>query len=260
MNAATEVFNISELLELILLSLPCDNVHQETTSIRAIILGQTTSRTWHDLLRHSTPIRQRLYYSTPSDPITSQAWKEKHAFPPAQPNPWIPNLLLNQRSWGSAYPFDVGYSQFNLTHSQPKFWTFAFEMSRAQHKQVYPAGNWRDMLAASPPFTDFWYTRCFYELGSGRAPFVTHQDYDPSLPKSEQRYRVHCPGGVTLGHICDAVTELFEKDGHAKFVMAESLRVQRGGDLSEDRPTTKTYVPGSSAERAHGWQRGYWGD
>ena len=115
------------------------------------------------------------------------------------------------------------------------------------------------MLLSSPPFLDFWYTRCFYELGSGRAPFVTHLDYNSELPKSGQRYRVHCPDGVTLGHVCDAVSELFEKHGDARFVMVESLRLpnvnagETAIELSEDRPTTKDYVPGLSAEKAYGW-------
>lgn len=263
MNSATEVFKIPELLELILLSLPHDNIHREISSIRIILLGQTTCRTWHQLIKHSTPIRKRLYLPTPADTSGSKTWQVKHAFPPAQPNPWIPHLLLNQRSWGSADPFDSYYnSPFDLHPSQPKHWTFSFEISRAQYKRLPGRGQWRSMLVASPPFTDFWYTRCSYELGSGRAPFVTHQDYNPSLPKCKQRYRVHSDQGVTLGEICDAVTELFEGDAEARSVMAENLRMQRVEEvvLSEDRPLTKAYVPGSSAETAHGWQRGYWGD
>lgn len=263
MNSATDVFNIPELLELILLSLPHDNVHHEISSIRTILLAQTTCRTWHDLTQDSTATRKRLYLPNASDTSESKTWRDKHAFPPAQPNPWIPHLLLNQRSWGSAYPFDSYYdSPFDLHPSQPKHWTFSFEISRAQYKRLPDPGQWCSMLAASPPFTDFWYTRSFYELGSGRAPFVTHQDYNPRLPKCKQRYRVHSDEGVTLGQICDAVAELFEEDGEARFVMVESLRMQKVEevDLSEDRPLTKAYVPGSSAERAHGWQRGYWGD
>lgn len=263
MNSVTEVFNIPELLELILLSLPHDNVHQEISSIRTILFAQTTCRTWHKLIQNSTPIRKRLYLHTPADTSESKTWQDKHPFPPAQPNPWIPHLLLNSRSWGSAYPFDSVYdSLFDLHPSQPRHWTFSFEISRAQYERLPHSGQWRSMLAASPPFTDCWYTRCFYELGSGRAPFVTHLDYDPSLPKCEQRYRVHSDQGVTLGQICDSVTELFEGDRGARFVMVESTRVQKVNDvdLSEDRPLTKAYVPGSSAEKAHGWQRGYWGD
>ncbi|CAK3853698.1 Hypothetical predicted protein [Lecanosticta acicola] len=266
MNAATQVFNISELLELILLSLPNAHVYQELNAIRTILLAQTTSHTWHSLIHTSTPIRQLLYLPTPPiDAIESpQAWDRKHAFPPARPNPWIPNLLLNQRSWGSAYPFETHslhhhHHKGTLQPSQPRFWTFSFEISKAQYERLLlrgrgaaaaPTGPWRGMLLTSPPFYDFWYTRCFYELGSGRAPFVTHVDYDATLPKSEQENRVHCPDGVTLGHVVDALGGMFEKHANAKFVMVESLRMPDGdGDLSEDRPTTKTYIPGSSAEK-----------
>lgn len=253
MAAAREVFNIPELLELILLSLPCNTIHQELGSIRTIILGQRTCRAWQALVDRSTPIRKRLYYSTPLDATEAHEWNGKHAFPPSNPNPWIPDLLLNQRSWGSSWPFDNIYTHLELRPSQPKFWTFAFELSRAQYSRIPKAGAWRDMLVASPPFTDFWYTRCVYELGSGRAPFVTHLDYDAGLPKTEQRYRAHCPGGATLGDLCDAVAELYDKHPSAKFVMVENLRLRGNVNLSDDRPLTKSYVPGSSAERAHGW-------
>ncbi|KAF7195648.1 hypothetical protein HII31_02966 [Pseudocercospora fuligena] len=110
-----------------------------------------------------------------------------------------------------------------------------------------------------PPFTHFWYTRSFYELGSGRAPFVTHVDYDPQKQKSEQRYAKFRPAGVTLGDLVDAVCELFERYEQTKFVMVESVRTPNGEQaslpLSEDRPTTRSYIPGMSAERAHGWHR-----
>ena len=76
----------------------------------------------------------------------------------------------------------------------------------------------------SPPFADFWYTRSSWELGSGRAPFVTHWDFDPKLPKDQQQYRVHCKDGVTLGMIADAFGELFGKCSEARYVMVESLR------------------------------------
>ena len=200
---------------------------------------------------------------------------------------------LNQRSWGSAWPFETIYTSLyeGTGPSRPKFWTFSLELSRAQYSRLPPAGAWRDLLATSPPFTDFWYTRAFYELGSGRAPFVTHIDYNAKMPKSKQKYRVHCADGVTLGDIVDAFGHLFEKHSAAKFVMVESVRCAAkevkdeqpmtklhlpgssaemameerllwadpkvyGVEDADDRPTTKMYLPGSSAERAHGWQRG----
>ena len=89
---------------------------------------------------------------------------------------------------------------------------------------------------------------------------MTHGDYNPKVPKSEQRYRVRCAEGVTLGHLVDAMIELFEKHPAAKFVMVESVRSpsvdSSDGNLQpvDDRPTTKPYMPGSSAEK--GWQRG----
>ena len=123
---------------------------------------------------------------------------------------------------------------------------------------------------------------------------MTHIDFNARVPKNEQKYRVHCPDGVTLGHIVDAFSHLFEKHSAAKFVMVESVRVASkeakneqleqptmkthlpgssaefameerllwadpkmyGVEDTDDRPTTKMYLPGSSAERAHGWQRG----
>lgn len=106
----------------------------------------------------------------------------------------------------------------------------------------------------SPPFTDFFFTRSFYELGSGRAPFVTHLDYNAKKPKSEQKYRGHCPNGVTLGDLVDAFYELFEKHSSAKFVMVESVRCVDHIKLADDRPTTKMYMPGLSAERSLAWQ------
>lgn len=261
-NATTRVFAIPELLELILLSLPCDTTHQEISTTRFILLSRTTCSTWHHLVTTSTPLRQNLYLPTPLDFSLSIAYNEKACFPPARPNPWIPHLLLNQRSWGSAYPFDNAYSAYNLHPSEPKHWTFSFEVSRTQYSRFPPAGPWREMLASSPPFTEFWYTRSFYELGSGRAPFVTHLDYDPGLPKLGQKYRKHCSGGVTLGMVVDAVCELIEKDSSAKFVMVESLRMIEEDEsqtcttkLEDDRPTTRGYLPGSSAEREWGWQR-----
>ena len=292
MNAATQVFSIPELVELILLSLPCDTIHTEVSSMRSIHVAQTTSRSWYDLLRESTPIRQKLYLPTCLDGTESIAWTERRPFPPAEPNPFIPHIVLNQRSWGSAYPFDTMGSVYDFGPSRPRFWTFSLELSRAQYSRLPPPAAWRELLATSPPFTDFWYTRAFYELGSGRAPFVTHIDFNAKVPKTEQKYRVHCPSGVTLGHIVDAMTHLFEKHAAAKFVMVESLRrpakdapmiVDEGGpttkmylpgssaefaiaererwktpvhDFEDEGPRTKLYYPGLSAEGAHGWQRG----
>lgn len=255
-SKADEVFRIPELLELILLSLPFDRHYEEMSSMRTILLARTTTRTWHNLLNRSTPLRQRLYLPTPLDAPESKTWQEQHAFPPARPNPWIPDLLLQQRSWGSAYPFDVASRQIGLEPSDPKLWTFSFEIQRTQYSRLPEKGSWREMLAASPPFGDFWYTRCFYELGSGRAPFVTHGDYDPKVPKARQRYRKRCPEGVTLGDVVDAVRELMEMRSDARFVMVESLRTLHEVELREDRPSTKSYIPGSSAEKAFGWQRG----
>ena len=111
-SAASLVFNIAELLELILLSLPGDTTHEEISSARTILLCRTTSHTWHDLIKTSTPVRQRLYLSTNSHASALSPWQEKSSFPPARTNPWTPNLLLNRRSWGSAYPFDNSYSSF----------------------------------------------------------------------------------------------------------------------------------------------------
>ncbi|KAK3706495.1 hypothetical protein LTR37_012705 [Vermiconidia calcicola] len=260
-NASTRVFNIAELMDLILLSLPCDTIHSEITSMRTIHTSQTVSPMWHTLLRESTALRQKLYMSTCLDCTESAIWRETATFPPAQPNPYIPHLLLHQRSWGSAWPFelrDIVALYNDIEPSKPRLWTFSLELSRAQYLRIASPGAWRDLLATSPPFTDFWYTRAFYELGSGRAPFVTHIDYDGNVPKTEQKYCVHRPEGVTLGDIVDAMRELFEKHPTAKFVMVESLRVPSQGEatVAEEGPTTKTYYPGSSAEKTHGWQRG----
>lgn len=265
-NAATRIFALPELLELVLLSLPRTKAHEEIATTRFILLSRATSRTWHNLIHTSTPLRQILYLSNPiSTSSATRILNEKSPFPPAQPNPWIPFLLLNQRSWGSAYPFETSiftlpsYSSTS-TPSQHRLWTFTLEFSRAQHARFPPPGSWRSMLVSEPPFQGFWYTRSFYELGSGRAPFVTHLDYDPALPKAQQRWRKGRQEGVTLGMVVDAVGEMFGRDGEARFVMIESLAgfgdEGEGVDLSLDRPTTRSYMPGSSAEKAHGWVRG----
>lgn len=167
MAAATEVFNIPELLELILLSLPWHGTHQEISSSRTIQLGQGTCRAWRALVQQSTPIRQKLYRATPADRRDMKAWSLALVEPPARPNPWIPNLLLHQRSWGQADPFDQADDVYRVRDDAPRLWAFALEISQAQFLRVPEAGPWREMLATSPPFTDFWYTRCFYELGSG---------------------------------------------------------------------------------------------
>lgn len=255
-NSATRVFNIPELLELVLLSLPCETTHTEIVSMRTIHTSRTTTRTWHSLLEHSPLLRHRLYLSTALDKDESKAWLEKSAFPPAGPNPWIPHLLLNQRSWGSAWPFETIYTATlyeGLNPSRPKLWTFSLELSRMQYSRLPSAGAWRELLATSPPFTDFWYTRCFYELGSGRAPFVTHIDYNSKVPKSQQKHRKQCPDGVTLGDLVDAMTHLFEQHSTAKFVMIESVRCDSNSALTDERPTTKSYMPGLSSERVHAW-------
>lgn len=158
MNLATQVFNIPELMELILLSLPDTNsIHDEIKTLRTIHLSQATCRTWHYLVRESTALKQMLYLSTPLEIIQSDVWKEKTAFPPARPNPWIPHLLLNQRSWGSSWPFETIYAMSlndNPGPSKPKLWTFYLEISRAQYSRLPPSGEWRKQLATSPPFTD----------------------------------------------------------------------------------------------------------
>ena len=94
MNAATRVFNIPELIELILLSLPCDTIHTEVASMRTMHVSRTTSRTWHSLLEDSSILRHRLYLSTSLDQHESRSWLDKSAFPPAEPNPWIVSHLL----------------------------------------------------------------------------------------------------------------------------------------------------------------------
>lgn len=251
MNAASQVFHIPELLELILLALPYHTIHTEISSMRTIHTSQLASRTWHDLIQNSTPLGQRLYLPTPLDASESQRWNERSAFPPSAPNPWIPHILLNQRSWGNAWPFgDSNYTQTLYEGStgptKPKFWTFHLEFSRKHYERLPTAGAWRQQLASSPPFTDFWYTRCFYELGSGRAPFVTHLDYNPKKPKSQQKHVVHRAAGVTLGDLVDAYTHLFQLHSTAKWVMIESSRSESDGEvkLADDRPITKTYMPG----------------
>jgi hypothetical protein len=163
-NAATKVFHIPELLELILLAIPKDNIYQEIVATRCIYISRTSSRTWHDLIGSSSPLRQMLYLPTDQVVPQTSVYDEVTSFPPAQPNPWIPYLLLNQRSWGSAYPFDNAYTAYNLRPSEPKKWTFSFEVSRAQFERFPEAGAWRDMLVSSPPFFGFWYTRSFYEV------------------------------------------------------------------------------------------------
>lgn len=257
MNTAYQVFHLPELMVLILLWLPSNTIHIEITSLRTIHTAQTASRTWHELIQHSTALRQKLYLPTPIDISESKVWETQTPFPPAQPNPWIPHLLLNQRSWGSAWPFESTYTRELYEGSsplKPKFWTFLLELRREVYLRLPVHGEWRRQLATIPPFTDFWYTRSFYELGSGRAPFVTHIDYDSKKPKAEQKYRVHRPHGVTLGDLVDAFCELFERHLPAKFVLIESLRRGVPIELAHDRPTTKMYMPGLSAERSLQWQ------
>jgi len=80
------------------------------------------------------------------------------------------------------------------------------------------------MLVTSPAFTMFWCTRSFYELGSGRAPFVTYLDYDPGVAKGQQKYCWRGEKGVTIGMVVDAIAELMEKYSDARFVLVESVR------------------------------------
>lgn len=96
---------------------------------------------------------------------------------------------------------------------------------------------------------------------------MQYLDYDATQPKWKQKYYRHCPEGVTLGDLVDAVKELFgveaEVGSGTKFVMVESVRVagerQDGGvnertRLSEDRPRERGYVPGmSSGEPGGSW-------
>jgi hypothetical protein len=235
MNAATTVFSIAELLELILLSLPDTSTSQELLAIRTILLGRTTTRAWHALLTHSTHLRQRLYQPTPAGLLAAQkTWSVPQCCPPARPNPWIPHLMLHQRGWGAAYPFDNVYDRYGVAAVEPRHWTFSVEFSAAQYwrkqEEVGNASSWRAMLASQPPFQRFWYTCCEYELGSGRTPFVTYLDFEPGKPKSRQRYCVYCVGGVTLGDLFDAVGKLFAQDPEAQFVMVESLCPTEEGD------------------------------
>ena len=226
--------------------------------MRTIHTSQTVSRTWHQLIKDSSTLRQRLYLPCPRDVDDAQTWKDKSPFPPAQPTPWIPHIILNQRSWGSAWPFETHYTTALYEGSgpgKPKHWTFSLELSHYQYDSMPKTGAWRQLLVCSPPFTDFWYTRSFYELGSGRAPFVTHLDYDSKRTKTAQKYRVNRPQGVRLGDLVDAYCEMFEKHSNAKFVMIESLGSMSMTDtrLEEDRPRTKLYMPGLSAEQSLTW-------
>ena len=100
MNAATQVFNLPELVELILLSLPCDTIYSQIGSMRTIHIARTTALTWHLLMEQSTPLRKSLYLPSCVDETDTMIWTQRTPFPPAEPNPWIPHLLLNQRSWG----------------------------------------------------------------------------------------------------------------------------------------------------------------
>jgi hypothetical protein len=244
MNAATTVFSITELLELILLSLPNTSTSQELLAFRTILLGRTTTRAWHALLTHSTHIRQRLYQPTPAGLLAAEnIWSVPATCPPARPNPWIPYLMLHQRGWGAEYPFAKVYDDFNVVTTTPRRWTFHVEVSAAQYwrkvdeVEEESSTSWRAMLASQPPFQQFWYTRCVYELGSGQAPFATHMDYEPGKPKSRQKYFRHRTRGVTLGDIFDAVGELFGQDPEAQFVMIESLCP------TEDRDAERELIP-----------------
>lgn len=113
------------------------------------------------------------------------------------------------------------------------------------------------MLITSPPFTYIWYTRAFYELGSGRAPFVTYVDYEPGKRKWEQKYVKHRAEGVTLGDMADAVAELFARvtSNYIKWVHLESVRRPPTGeehaetykDATDGMPKTRDLLPASSA-------------
>ncbi len=252
MNAATRVFLLPELLELILLSLPSETAHAKLASLRLIYTSRTTTRTWHQLIDKSTPLRHWLHLPTWTDPEKAQIWYKKTAFPPAEPNLWIPWLLMNQRNFGNAWPFAASTSALydEIAPSRPRYWTFSLELSRAQFSRLPKACAWRSMLATTPPFTYFWYTRMFYELGSGRAPFVTHADYDAKQPKHRQRFAGHREEGVTLGDVVDAMTELFVSYPSAKFVLLESVRVKPGSDQAE-ASLEKMHYLSSSAEKVH---------
>lgn len=271
-NAATTLFSIPELLELILLSLPTETIHLEIATLRTILTNRTISLTWHNLLLNSPSLRRRLYLPPPKtppppsplslgpNPPTPSPWSLKSRFPPSTPNPWIPHLLLHQRSWGSAWPFETASTTSFIgtaIPSKPRHWTFTLEISRAQWSRFPSPGPWREMLATVPPFAEMWFTRSSYELGSGRAPFVTYLDFEPGKTKREQEIFVGRREGVRLGDLVDVVGRLFEAFPDAKFVMVESVRpVGVGVDEEvgvEERPRERGFVPGMSAERSVGW-------
>ncbi|KAF2722142.1 hypothetical protein K431DRAFT_222930 [Polychaeton citri CBS 116435] len=255
LGTAAQVFAIPELLELILLALPLDKFYEEIESMRLILTSQAVCRTWRNLVIRSTPIRQMLYLPTPCDAKEARIWWDKTSIPPARPNPWIPHVVLNRRSWGSAYPFDNTYSAYNLDPSRPKLWTFALEISRADYERFPTSGDhsWWNMLLAKSPFVCMWYTRALYELGSGRAPFVTYLDYIPNIRKHEQKYVKRRKDGITLGDLVEAVSELFVIDGGIGWVRVESVR-QADDETGETKdpidrlPATRDLLPIASAQ------------
>ena len=257
---SANVFAIPELLELILLSLPATTTHQELSSIRTILTGQTLCNTWRCIVRDSARIRAFCYLptNTPSSPISNNGattWDSPSTNPTSiRHNPYISPLLLRNRRHGGTWPFN-GNSKTSMYApvSTPQLWSYFFEISRSEFLRFPPAGPWREMLATDPPFREVWCT-CVSQMtgidsliyaAGGEDEDSDEEDgwedgvWTPRMEagvrfwgyqqsKGKQRMRRYCEGGFTLGAMVDVVGEMFEGDGKAEWVVLESVRRDDG--------------------------------
>ena len=251
-SKSADVFAIPELLELILLNLPTTTTQQELSSIRTILTGQTVCNTWRCLVKDSARIRTFCYLPTnvPSSSITNiTAWDDKATTPtPIRHNPFISPLLLRGRRWGGAWPFNgICKTSMYAPTEAPQLWSYFFEVSRSEFLRFPPAGPWREMLATEPPFREVWCTFMAQMTGidemlykSSRDAAVDDDDEDEGIwttsmeaefrvrgyqqSKGKQRMRRYCEGGFTLGAMVDVVSEMFEGDEKAEWVVLESVR------------------------------------
>lgn len=140
MNAATRLFNLPELLEMILLSMPRKDDQEKLEAMRMILTARTTTSTWHSLLEYSTPLRRIL--CLPAAPgfraITAQSET-------CEISRWLRWLLDCQATQGVWY----SSNDSNFIPSVSKIRVFSFILSRDRWAHMPATGNWRKTLAST---------------------------------------------------------------------------------------------------------------
>jgi len=208
-NAATRVFHIPELVEAILLYLSYHSNHLHIQSMQTILTSRTVSRTWHDIIDTSTPLRQRLYLPTKFSPRAS--------FSQYPSNPWITFLTHGVPGW----QIHDSYTDDEVPHLIPMVLSgygdsrrsFELTIRREQYNRYPSTGSWREMLVMSPPFHHFR-TRTWV------APFTEREQVVNGV-----RWGVR---PVRMGEMYDFVGKYFSKYPLAIRVTVEGLPPRTG--------------------------------